>query len=314
MATIFPSLRGSGLKAYAYLGALLLGQGKILQAAHVYKNALSSTVSSRTAWSHDLRPEHEYIVNHEYRFVYCPIPKVACSSLKRVMVELCSLRNTEEILRLPNDLFHTYIHHNLSLSSYIEDEALSFLRTTNYFKFAFVRNPWSRLVSAYLNKFVEAPSFQNHTFIPDNAREVISACYQAKDLQPDFQKMITFRQFLNYISKTPDDLLDGHWKPQYLFLSDYAFDFIGRLENLEDDFETLREKLNLPVSIPWSNKTSSKHSTDDSQQLENLADFYPTETIALTSPSKYQQFYTPDLIDLVRNRYEEDIKRFGYKF
>lgn len=315
MTITIPSLRGSGLKAYVYLGTLLLTQSKFLQAAYTYRDAISSVLLPQTTWNRDSRPEREYIVSHEHRFVYCPIPKVACSSLKRVMVEICNSKNSEEILKLPNDLFHTYVYHNLTLASfYKEDEALAFLESTNYFKFTFVRNPWSRLVSAYLNKFVEAPSLKGHIFVPDNAREVIAAAYQGMNLQPDFQKMITFRQFVEYVSKTSNQQLDGHWKPQYLFLGNHKFDFIGHLENLGNDFETLKDKLNLSMSVPWSNKSSTKRSNDDFQRLECLADLYPSEIRTLNSPTRYKQFYTSDLVELVRERYRTDVERFDYNF
>lgn len=65
------------------------------------------------------------MVFEKYKAIYFPIPKVACSSIK------------------------------VFLTDFAEFSLDDLDKFKNYFKFAFVRNPWDRLVSCYINKVAE---------------------------------------------------------------------------------------------------------------------------------------------------------------
>ncbi len=85
------------------------------------------------------------------RYIYCPTPKVACSSI------LMTLQRFQ--VRDPN-LMHEPLYeiHNRSFSPLLSPlqvpgfEALN--NRSDFFRFCFVRNPFDRIVSAYLNKVV----------------------------------------------------------------------------------------------------------------------------------------------------------------
>ena len=53
---------------------------------------------------------------------------------------------------------------------------------------------------------------------------------------------------------------------------------------------------------------------DSKNSTENYADFYPKDLRNLEKTPDYQNFYTPDLIKSVRERYRIDIERFDYQF
>ena len=250
-------------------------------------------------------PDYNYLVNHEYRFVYCPIPKVACSSFKKLILQISEPENFQNIIKsLSGVQFHIHIDHAYSLFQYKKQRVDKILAGNKYFKFAFVRNPWNRLVSAYLNKFLPAEP-------RPVARPVIQFIYEKQGLAPNFEKSITFRQFINYLIDTDDHLLNEHWRPQYLFLGDYDFDFIGKFENITEDFQQIKQKLSLRTDLDWLNKTENLDSRND---IENQADFYPQEIRNLTKVPDYQNFYTAELVELVRERYKVDIERFDYQF
>jgi hypothetical protein len=65
-------------------------------------------------------------------------------------------------------------------------------------------------------------------------------------------------------------------------------DHVLRFENLEQDFSLLCDKLEI-VRPPLRHLSSSEH-------------------------EQYRQYYTPDLRDIVAQRFAEDIERFGYEF
>jgi hypothetical protein len=106
----------------------------------------------------------------------------------------------------------------------------------DYFKFAFVRNPWDRLVSWYAmckrnpgsNKFsayvnAVAPTFEDFVTKATTGMGVRTTCNQ-----------------LDYVS---DD--DGA----------VIVDFVGRYERLDEDFAVVRERLRLPQGLPHLNQT-----------------------------------------------------------
>ena len=313
-------LQGSGIKVFIYLGNTLLKQGKLRQASHYYQRALRSIINTggtpEKSWPEGDCIEKGYLINDDYRFVYCPIPKVACSSLKKFMVNLSNLENKQEILNLSQRFFHSYISHTLSLpASQNYKDAIDILNGGSYFKFAFVRNPWERLTSAYLNKFV-SPISHNQPNLP-LAQHIIDDIYQTKNLDSTPKDSITFRQFVEYVSVTDDLHLDGHWKPQYLFLGKTKFDFIGRFETIEEDFAYIQKKLELSANLPWSNKSRSNVEESDVNEADlnrHYCDYFPKEISKLKKYPDYRKFYTPDLMEKIKTRYSQDIELFDYEF
>lgn len=126
----------------------------------------------------------------------------------------------------------------------------------NYFKFSIVRNPWDRVISLYHFK-----AFRNINFIADK-----SLLY-----------------FLNHYKPYPHE-------PNPCSLEnmiDEPLDFIGRFENLSDDFNTICKKLGCDMVLPHIQKTCHKH---------------------------YSEYYDKETRQIVAERYSDDIKRFGYDF
>jgi hypothetical protein len=78
-----------------------------------------------------------------------------------------------------------------------------------------------------------------------------------------------------------------HIRPQMYWISD-GYDFIGRFENIEDDFERVCERVGLKKkNLRHRNKSKHRH---------------------------YVQYYTPDTIKIVQRIYEEDLAFFSYTF
>lgn len=148
-----------------------------------------------------------------------------------------------------------------------------------YFKFAFVRNPWDRFVSAYFY-LKQIQSNPNHKWMHDYPRSK-----EINTLYPDFD------DFVRSDLWRTNPRAWFHFKPQLGFIFNNRkndVDFIGRFENLQEDFDKVCSHIDLPTQklIPI-NTSRHKH---------------------------YTEYYDDDTKKIVGYYYKKDIKYFNYTF
>jgi len=259
-------------------------------------------------------PESTYLIDQSRRLIYIPIPKVACTSLKTWF-----LQTSPTIETRPDPATWKV---NLWLGDegrrYLLSEMAS-LHGDDNFHFTFVRNPWSRLVSAYLNRIVgrgveyrklmtklsRGPWYRPDKRVLHGVRKRISGVGWAE------RSEVTFRQFvMREVAVASPVEMDPHWRPQHAFLGLHRLDFIGRSERLAQDLRVLREKLGIREELPERNR--SRYLDHDGREC--FADCSQARLRDMPAKPGYRQFYTPDLVDEVARVYSEDILRFGYDF
>jgi len=106
----------------------------------------------------------------------------------------------------------------------------------DYFKFAFVRNPWDRLVSWYAMCMQNPSSNKFSRYVHDTAptfSDFISKATTGVGIRTTYNQ-------LDYVS---DDY------------GTVIVDFIGRYERLGDDFAVVRDRLKLPQDLAHLNRT-----------------------------------------------------------
>lgn len=144
-----------------------------------------------------------------------------------------------------------------------------------YYKFTFVRNPWDRVVSTFF-------------FLKNGGITEKDRLWAEKHLAP----FTTFQDFTkNWL--TEENINNSlHFQHQHIFLEDengnLAVDFIGRFENIDEDFKKVTAALNM-------NRVLKK--TNTSERKENYRDYFDLETQKI-----------------VENVYQKDIQLFNYKF
>lgn len=149
------------------------------------------------------------------------------------------------------------------------------------FSFAFVRNPWDRMVSWW-----------------SMIDEMRPAEYTGKEGNR-FQRYVweraaTFEEFVVNCTETIHDA-DGDKsivRPQLEYLigedGEMLVDFVGRYERLAADFAVVAERIDRRnVALPWKNRSSH---------------------------SDYRGYYTDELAALVAARARPDLEAFGYRF
>lgn len=156
----------------------------------------------------------------------------------------------------------------------------------DYYKVAFVRNPWDRLVSWYTmikekgtmtlyKKIFGMRRYNDLTqYVLANANSFEDFIYKCRDTidDTDGKKSILYNQ-LDYVADKEGKLI---------------VDFVGRFEKLGEDSQVVFSNLGLKnVSLP--HKNSSRH-------------------------KNYRTYYTDATRKEVSKMYERDIEFFGYEF
>ena len=148
------------------------------------------------------------------------------------------------------------------------------IKNEKYFSFAFVRNPWDRLYSAY--KFLEKGGINIHD---KNAYEMYLSQY---------------KNFEDFVINGLDQKIIyeiTHFTPQSEFICNnkggVLVDYLGKFESLNQDIITLSKELKTEVIIGHHNSNSKQD---------------------------YTNVYTDRMIAKVQDIYKKDIDIFNYDF
>jgi hypothetical protein len=253
-------------------------------------------------------PEITYFYNPRYRFVYAPVPKSACSSLKVILYRLQLLDQPELPVFQQRDFngrsFHLFMDHNYTLSRQTADKARSILQSPDVFKFTFVRHPLDRIASAYLNKFV-TERYNSEQW--EHTLPVLKAFFGEK-VRPILDS-VTFEQFVAFLVRTPDESLDKHWHSQHCFLAPGIDFHIGHVEDFDTDFCRFANKLELPVGAIHANRTDHSHFPLPDESYWGMT---PDQLRRLFALPANRQMYSPELEQAVKSRFAIDLEQFGY--
>ncbi|XP_077977123.1 carbohydrate sulfotransferase 14-like [Glandiceps talaboti] len=197
---------------------------------------------------------HQVIVNDKYKFMYCAVPKVACSNWKRIIRVLNGEWDSINSGKLEH--YEGFMH----LSNYTTEEIE--YRLKHYYKFMFVRYPISRLLSAYKDKFGR----QKSTFQDRYAAKIVRKYRPGWPIPTNVSDIhITFNEFVKFVLDTPIRRMDQHWRPMTDICQPCLvnYSFIGSFENLYNDAQEVFKDLGVQdiVSFPprqsFYNGTSS---------------------------------------------------------
>ncbi len=206
------------------------------------------------------------LLSHTHQFIFVHIYKVAGQSVRKALAPFTYYPGGV-IGRAADRLFHLsylsrfrklHVHSTAAeIKKHLDEELFR-----NYFKFTFVRNPWDWQVSLF--HFMRSQPLHRQ--------------YRLALRFEDFDEYIAWR-----ITQEP--------RLQKAFVVDESgkmlVDFVGKFENITDDFAKICDLIKVTASLPHMNRTSHR---------------------------PYQEYYNLNTRELIRKHFEEDIELFGYEF
>jgi chondroitin 4-sulfotransferase 11 len=236
----------------------------------------------------------KYIVLDDPPFIYFVVPKVACTSIKSALLPLFDFGTAcQGLMREGNgsdpDVHRIFGDSEYQINRNQLEKRIARGEYRNHFKFAFVRNPWDRLVSCYSNKILDVED----TELGDPPFRKLPS-----DKAPKLFKGMPFAEFVETVCEIPDEEANGHFVSQHEVICGWEkdkpimADFVGRFENLAADFAVVAERIR------------GKHELRLPHRLRSIS----------RGSRPYTEFYDDRLRTLVHERYREDIETFNYAF
>ena len=220
----------------------------------------------------------------EQRIIYICVPKNASSRIKMTLSALLGRSLTSEWeannrkwsgLKSPKQV-------GLTLFRRIATDQ-------GALRFAFVRNPYARLVSCWINKFRNKPLIPIYPLI-----DSYLAWRQENDLSlPEgATRTLSFEEFVNFATTTALDRIDGHWHRQadLLNMPGIELNFVGKVESFTKDFMRVLDHV----------EASDALRADAVKPVNASDDVY------------WPNYYTTELANRVYKTYELDFERFQY--
>ncbi|CAM1301499.1 CHST12 (predicted) [Pycnogonum litorale] len=215
----------------------------------------------------ELHPSYGWrlIIGNKYKSLFCNVPKSASSTLKMDLLDAenmgINVTHNIQIHVKGEKLFTTQKIGDMLATT---DD-----RLTNYFKFTFVRHPFTRIVSCYQDKAAGERGKYEYFFrlywkkAMERYRNVANVPLGTN---------ITFPEFVKYLIDSKDD--DRHWMPIHQLCQPCSveYDFIGKLETFTEDRQRLLEIFGINIAERRFNVQPRADSGDAYQKYFSMLD------------------------------------------
>lgn len=257
------------------------------------------------------------VVNEKYKYLFLYSAKVGCTSLRQLYL---SVHNDE---LTPEQLSQLDLYHNINkIHPMLEGKDYA-----DYYTFIITRNPYARIVSAFLDQYVYA---QN-----DSVKKMLAE--QAGGAKPN-----NFIEFLQVLKSIPDGKRDSHFQTQSLCPHDWqmvtkqnkryrwlrikpknglAVDYVGDISGFNKHMKAIyqhifkRDKSKLNFALEQLAEIEKKNSlfyTDE--DFKDAAQLSVSQLDNMVFAPKPQDFYNSEtVISLVNQIYHLDFINFGYE-
>ncbi len=219
----------------------------------------------------------------EHRLIYVNVPKCASTTIRRFLSQLIGREPTPTAqhnrkssgLKSPRHLGVANFHRIATAPDTL--------------RFSFVRNPYGRLASAWVDKF------QNRPLVPGNRiidKYLTHRASVDSSLPYGSGAALSFPEFVRFSTATANSRVNEHWQLQADILSmpGISLDLIGRVESFAADFSRVLDHVNAP-----------EHLRQEVLLPKNAS-----------GREGCRDYFTPDLAERVYRAYERDFDLLHY--
>lgn len=213
------------------------------------------------------------LLSNRHQFLFVHIAKTGGSSVRSALGALC----WRDPLQFPAFICHRLSHftgHRIGVkfprhaAVIAAKEMLSPAHFDSLFKFAFVRNPWDRLVSAYHHFQREQQAILQNQRIGefrDFAQWIVNDCGSYRGSKHVFVAAVRASQAEHLVDLKGDRIVD----------------FVGRYEQLEQDFCEICQRIGAPApGLPHKRKSDKRQDFRtyyDDQTAELVGQWYQAD-------------------------------------
>ncbi|NEQ10479.1 MAG: sulfotransferase family protein [Moorea sp. SIO4E2] len=187
------------------------------------------------------------LISYSHKFIFFHVTKAAGTSVKEALKVYATepekfkiTRPPKEVNGKPNRFYEIWESSLWHAKAKDAKKELPEEVYNNFYKFAFVRNPWDWQVS-YYHFILKEQTHIRHELV---------------------KSMGSFEKYLDWVINTKNPFPKGATKLQKEIITDddgkLIVDFIGRYETLVQDFNYVCQVLNLKTSLPHLNKTTHR--------------------------------------------------------
>lgn len=223
-------------------------------------------------------------LSERYPYLYVDTPKTGCSTVKKTLnlaeqaeVDAVLTDRTETEFGYSQALLNLHDRRLMPLSAPASPDDLRAAMRSRRVRFCFTRNPFTRVLSAYIDK-IESNEKRRAHFVEDLSCEVGEP---------------TFVEFLRLVLNQPVVDMNPHWRVQthQTMLGVIDFTHVGAFERFDHDLATILRAID-PATLRFVSAVT-EHRTS---AMKRLSRFYEDS----------------EAVDLVRRIYAEDFDAFNY--
>lgn len=231
---------------------------------------------------------YHFSISLKNMYFFCEVAKSGCSSAKKELwrQEMLDVPMPEAFLKA-NHNPHAPFHQHMLIKPFQLGQTRfnEFIRNPSVIKWAIVRNPFTRILSGYLDKVQRnEPMFRNIAHQVAQMRGVQREAVEASS--------VSFEEYCQALSRfrRPIDF-DQHWRPQYehTCADIIPYTFFAKLETLDAEAPLISRRLGLS---DLTFNAGKRHATGSNEKIA--------------------QYYTDKTADIVRKVYAKDFQHFGY--
>ena len=222
------------------------------------------------------------MVNDTHRFVFLHVAKTGGRSINLLLKGRYGRDGVFNTKRLDPNVDRLGRMLGLEARAFVGED-----RWNDYFTFAFARNPWDRAVSIFEHMRTDFQASLTHPAGKMTGKaQLLVSIGQALQVGP---LDLTFTRFIHDILR--DRAIENyHWDLQSNALTDgrgqVLFDFIGRFERLQQDFDLICDRLGLAQEkLPHFNRSKR---------------------------NAWPEYYAPQTMRVISKIYAEDFELLGY--